>query len=39
MGHHPIRERANDLIEVVENAIAEGRAQSGPATLQLSKAA
>jgi pimeloyl-ACP methyl ester carboxylesterase len=39
MGHHPIRERTNDLIEVVQNAIAEGRAQRRPATLPLADAA
>jgi pyruvate dehydrogenase E2 component (dihydrolipoamide acetyltransferase) len=39
MAHHPVRERTNDLIEVVQNAIADGRVQSRPATLPLPKAA
>ena len=39
MGHHPLRERIDDLIEVVEDAIAEGRGQSRPAVRRLADAA
>jgi pimeloyl-ACP methyl ester carboxylesterase len=39
MGHHPTRERLDDLIEVVQKAMAEGHAQRRPATLPLSDAA
>ena len=39
MGHHPVRERIDDVIDVIQGAIAEGRAQNGPATPPLADAA
>jgi pimeloyl-ACP methyl ester carboxylesterase len=39
MGHHPIRERTDDLIEVVQTAIAQRYPDRRPATLPLSDAA
>lgn len=39
MGHHPTRERLDNLIEVVQEAIAKGSGQRRPATLPLSDAA
>jgi pimeloyl-ACP methyl ester carboxylesterase len=39
MGHHPTRERLDDMIEVVQEAIGEGHAQRRAATLPLSDAA
>lgn len=39
MAHHPMRERTDDLIEVVQSAIAEGRGQSHPAARPLADAA
>jgi pimeloyl-ACP methyl ester carboxylesterase len=39
MGHHPVRERTDNLVEVVQNAIAEGRAQGRRPNVPLSRAA
>jgi pimeloyl-ACP methyl ester carboxylesterase len=39
MGHHPLRERTDDLIEVVEEAIAQGRARLRPPLPPLAAAA
>jgi pimeloyl-ACP methyl ester carboxylesterase len=39
MGHHPTGERIDDLVEVVREAVAEGRGRSRPAALRLAKAA
>jgi pimeloyl-ACP methyl ester carboxylesterase len=39
MGHHPLRERTDDLIELVQKAIAEGNGRNRAATLPLSDAA
>jgi pimeloyl-ACP methyl ester carboxylesterase len=39
MGHHPMRERTNDLIDVVQETIAQGHAQLRAATPPLSDAA
>jgi pimeloyl-ACP methyl ester carboxylesterase len=39
MGHHAMRERTDDLIEVVQQAIAEGHGRSRPAPRSLADAA
>lgn len=39
MGHHPMRERTDDLIEIVQTAIADRPGQRLPATLRLADAA
>jgi pimeloyl-ACP methyl ester carboxylesterase len=39
MGHHVMRERTDDLIELVQSAIAEGHTRSRPGILRLSDAA